>query len=74
MTDPAEHIDNDVDLFLLLFGDRAYQEAVDITVAAVHRGDAWAAHLYAAIARELLQRDYHKRGSPPAPADPDEKG
>jgi hypothetical protein len=42
------------------YGDQAYHKAVEFTVIAENVGDPEGAQIYAAAARELLQRGYHK--------------
>jgi hypothetical protein len=42
------------------YGDQAYHKAVEFVVVATHLGDVEGQKHFAAIARELLARCYHK--------------
>jgi hypothetical protein len=51
----------DADSLIAEYGDQAYHKAVQFTVIAVQCGDRQGQEMFAAAARELLIREYHKK-------------
>jgi hypothetical protein len=57
MTDEAK-------IMVAEYGDDAYYKAVEMTVAGVLMGETEGSERFAAVARELMELGYHKRGEP----------
>lgn len=60
-----------VDDMIAKYGDQAYHRAVEFTVISVNVNDHEGAAHFVEIAKELMQRGYHKHPKESEPSDPE---